>query len=108
MQRLFILLFLCFTSSLFGQKILRLETIKNTVLPKVEAVTARALAPLPLLLDLAQPFLDGEACGVFHKGQDVATELTEAQKSWRIQFHTEQSVTDSQAVILIVKEAKRV
>ena len=29
MQRLFILLFLCVTSSLFGQKILRLETVKN-------------------------------------------------------------------------------
>jgi 16S rRNA (guanine527-N7)-methyltransferase len=87
---------------------IRLENIKTEPLPKVQAVTARALAPLPLLLDLAEPFLSAGACGVFHKGQDVDAELTQAQKSWRIQSDTQQSVTDSRAVILIVKEAKRV
>lgn len=87
---------------------IRLENIAGEAIPAVQAVTARALAPLPLLLDLAEPFLNSGACGVFHKGQDVDAELTQAQKSWRIQFDTQQSITDSRAVILIVKEAKRV
>lgn len=87
---------------------LRLENITTEPLPRVQAVTARALAPLPLLLELAEPFLELGACGVFHKGQDVDAELTEAKKSWRIQSHSPPSITDSRAVILIIKEAKRV
>jgi 16S rRNA (guanine527-N7)-methyltransferase len=68
-------------------------------------VTARAFAPLPLLLDLAEPFMRGGATALFHKGQDIDTELNEAAKHWKIDYHKHQSVTDSLAVILEVKEA---
>jgi len=64
----------------------RLETLATAGdLPQVQCVVARALAPLPLLLDYAQPFLSRGAIGLFHKGQDVDVELTEATKYWRIQ-----------------------
>jgi 16S rRNA (guanine527-N7)-methyltransferase len=75
---------------------------------KVDVVTARALAPLGRLLDRAEPFLQSGAIGIFHKGQDVDAELTEASKSWRIVAERHRSLTDSKAVILVVKEASRV
>jgi 16S rRNA (guanine527-N7)-methyltransferase len=75
---------------------------------RVGAVTARALAPLPKLLELAEPFLEQGAIGYFHKGQDVEAELTEATKSWRITVEKHPSMTDSRGTILVVKEARRV
>ncbi len=75
---------------------------------KAEAVTARALAPLPKLLDYASPFMENGAIGYFHKGQDVDAELTDATKSWKMQVESHPSMTDSRGVILVVKEAHRV
>lgn len=77
-------------------------------LPGIAVVTARALAPLPLLLDYAEPFLDAGAIGLFHKGQDVDNELTEATKYWKLQVKKHPSITDSRGVILEVREASRV
>ncbi|MGE0006339.1 MAG: 16S rRNA (guanine(527)-N(7))-methyltransferase RsmG [Parvibaculaceae bacterium] len=75
---------------------------------KAQAVTARALAPLPRLLDHAAPFLENGAIGYFHKGQDVDAELTDATKSWKMKLESHPSMTDSRGVILVVKEAHRV
>ena len=87
----------------------RLETLSaKTDLPKVQCVVARALAPLPLLLDYAEPFLASGALGLFHKGQDVDAELTEATKYWRIGLTTHASQCDSRGVILEIREATRV
>jgi 16S rRNA (guanine527-N7)-methyltransferase len=87
----------------------RLETLSTkTDLPKVQCVVARALAPLPLLLDYAEPFLSEGALGLFHKGQDVDAELTEATKYWRIGLTTHASQCDSRGVILEIREATRV
>ena len=88
---------------------IRLEALKTEAhLPAVQCVLARALAPLPLLLDYAEPFLRTGATGLFHKGQDVELELTEATKYWRLQLSKHQSAVDSRGVILDVKEAARV
>jgi 16S rRNA (guanine527-N7)-methyltransferase len=76
--------------------------------PRVQVVTARAFAPLPLLLSLAEPFMRGGAIGLFHKGQDVDTELSEAAKDWRMMYEKHPSETDSLSVILEVKELTRV
>ena len=83
---------------------MRIEDI--TVPPKVDFVTARALAPLDRLLDLALPFLKNGATGLFMKGQDVDEELTKATKSWRIKVEKHPSLTDSRSVILAVTEAR--
>lgn len=80
----------------------RLPTL--TALPQVQVVTARAFAALPLLLNLAEPFMRRGAIGLFHKGQDVDTEVNEAAKTWNISYEKHPSVTDSQSVILAVKE----
>jgi 16S rRNA (guanine527-N7)-methyltransferase len=73
----------------------------------VDAVTARALAPLSELLNLAEPFFQKGAVGLFHKGQDVEAELTAATKSWRIALRTHPSSTDSRGCILEIMEARR-
>lgn len=87
----------------------RLETLAGrTDLPDVQCVVARALAPLPLLLDYAEPFLSRGAIGLFHKGQDVDAELTEATKYWRMDFSKHASQCDSRGVILEIREATRV
>lgn len=87
----------------------RLETLAgDKALPQVQCVVARALAPLPLLLDYAQPFLSRGAIGLFHKGQDVDAELTEATKCWRMEALKHASQCDSRGVILEIREATRV
>ncbi len=87
----------------------RIEAIESDPgRPHADVVTARALAPLGRLLDQAEPFLKAGAVGLFHKGQDVDAELTEASKSWRIIVERHPSLTDSNGVILVVKKASRV
>ena len=88
---------------------IRLESLHSkSDLPEVQCVLARALAPLPLLLDYAEPFLKTGVIGLFHKGQDVDLELTEATKYWTLTVSKHQSAVDSRGVILDVKEATRV
>lgn len=75
---------------------------------RIDVVTARALAPLPKLLELASPWLAAGASGLFHKGQDVDSELTESTKSWRITFAKHPSVVDPGGCILEVKQIEHV
>lgn len=87
----------------------RLETLRHAVtVPEVQCVVARALAPLPLLLDYSEPFLSRGAVGLFHKGQDVDAELTEAAKSWKMEYRKHPSRCDPRGVILEIHEAIRV
>lgn len=87
----------------------RLETLGSaSQLPRVDVVVARALAPLPQLLQYAEPFLRRGAIGLFHKGQDVESELTAATKCWKLLVERHRSVVESNSVILEVKEALHV
>lgn len=85
----------------------RIEAVMPQFLGKVEAVTARALAPLPLLLDWCKDLLRTGVIGVFPKGQYLDAELTEASKYWKIQASTFPSVTDSAARILVIRGAQK-
>jgi 16S rRNA (guanine527-N7)-methyltransferase len=69
----------------------------------IEVITARALAPLPRLLALTSPLLKTGTYALFPKGQDVAAELTEAAKCWKIQASLAPSRTDPKARIVIVR-----
>jgi 16S rRNA (guanine527-N7)-methyltransferase len=80
----------------------------TSCMARVDVVTARALAPLNELLELAQPLMKNGAQALFLKGQDVDHELTQAQKYWRIQYTKHASSTDSQGIILAVQEVSRV
>ncbi|MBS4005409.1 MAG: 16S rRNA (guanine(527)-N(7))-methyltransferase RsmG [Afipia sp.] len=51
----------------------------------IDCVTARAVAPLHMLLGYAEPLVSRGAKALFLKGQDVESELTEATKYWNIE-----------------------
>ena len=73
-----------------------------------DVVTARALAPLTKLLGFAVPFLGPQSVALFPKGQDVAAELTEAHRSWRMRVERYPSLTDERASILRLSEVEHV
>jgi 16S rRNA (guanine527-N7)-methyltransferase len=73
----------------------------------VDVVTARALAPLKVLCDLAFPLIQRGAIGLFPKGQDVDAELTEATKYWNIEATKAPSKTSPDGSIVIVTGLSR-
>jgi len=84
-------------------------TIRNARLEdlspgRFDVVTARALAPLPQLLNYAQNFIAPNGVCLFLKGQNVGVELTEAHKYWNIQASQVPSQTDPSAAIVVVRE----
>ena len=81
----------------------RIEDFTKKDPPRLDVVTARALAPLAELLTYAYPLLKSGALGLFPKGQDVGAELTEASKYWTIEASLAVSVTDPAARIVIVR-----
>lgn len=85
----------------------RIEDIVGEFTEKVEVVTARALAPLPILLGWCKELLRTGTLGLFPKGQYLDAELTEASKYWKIQASTVVSVTDPAARILLIREAEQ-
>lgn len=85
----------------------RIEQVAQMLAPGTEVVSARALAPLPKLLELAEPFLTAGALGVFPKGRDAERELTEARKGWTLDCDLRASVSDREARVLLVRSARR-
>jgi 16S rRNA (guanine527-N7)-methyltransferase len=73
----------------------------------VDCVTARALAPLNVLLGFAEPFVKKGATALFLKGQDVEAELTEATKYWKIKPRLHSSRTGGQGWIVELDEIGR-
>jgi len=69
-----------------------------------DVVTARALAPLPKLLEYAHKFLRPNGVCLFPKGQNVGPELTEAHKYWNMEISQVTSQTDPSAAIVVVRE----
>lgn len=74
-----------------------------------DVVTARALAPLPALLALAEPWLARGATGLFLKGRGVGREITalgpEGGRAWSIE--TMASRSDAEGCILRVRARAR-
>jgi 16S rRNA (guanine527-N7)-methyltransferase len=83
----------------------RIESAAELIGP-VDVVTARALAPMDRQLSLAQPLLSTGARGIFLKGQDVDSELTQAAKSWSIDYSIQPSLTDPRGRIVLVNRAQ--
>jgi 16S rRNA (guanine527-N7)-methyltransferase len=73
----------------------------------VDVVTARALAPLEVLLGLAEPLLKNGAQALFPKGQDVEAELTKAARYWNLDAVLVPSKTDPGGRIVHVRSAAR-
>jgi 16S rRNA (guanine527-N7)-methyltransferase len=85
----------------------RIEDAIGGFTGQIEVVCARALAPVPQLLEWCATLIRNGALGLFPKGQHLDAELTEASKYWRIQASTVSSVTDEAARILVVRSAEK-
>jgi 16S rRNA (guanine527-N7)-methyltransferase len=75
--------------------------------PPADVVTARALAPLPELLEISQRFLAPHGICLFLKGRGVEEELTTAQKAWKIRVDRRPSLTDRSGCILRLEAITR-
>ncbi|MXO94650.1 16S rRNA (guanine(527)-N(7))-methyltransferase RsmG [Erythrobacter arachoides] len=78
----------------------RLETLRTM---PVEAITARAFAPLDRLLRVAGRFSAHSTVWLLPKGRSGVQELAEQPLAVRSMFHVEQSKTDPAATILVGK-----
>ena len=70
-----------------------------------DVVTARAVAPLPRLLRLAARFAGPDTTYLFHKGQHIERELTEATKNRRLPTDIIRSLTDPSAAIVRIRSS---
>jgi 16S rRNA (guanine527-N7)-methyltransferase len=82
-----------------------LDESAKTLRPDV--VSARALAPLPRLLDLASPFFGEKTRGLFLKGRDAETEIAEARTRFDFGCTIHPSLTASDGCIVEVTELRR-
>ncbi|MEM7774812.1 MAG: 16S rRNA (guanine(527)-N(7))-methyltransferase RsmG [Pseudomonadota bacterium] len=74
---------------------------------KADVVTARALAPLDRLFELAHPYCSSSTVCVFPKGRDVARELETARRIWHFAVELVPSLTDDDARIAVVRTLQR-
>jgi 16S rRNA (guanine527-N7)-methyltransferase len=82
------------------------DLVRSRVLPAADVVTARALAPLDALLELAQPLFRYASAGLFLKGREAASEIAEARKSWSFTLNRHPSLTDPDGAILEIRAPK--
>lgn len=58
-----------------------------------DLVSARALAPLPRLLEYASPYIGPDTICLFPKGKNRAIEIEEASRAWQMELEEVQSVS---------------
>jgi 16S rRNA G527 N7-methylase RsmG len=77
----------------------------NESLPRV--VSARALAPLERLFDLAAPFSPPGTTLLLLKGKEAEREVQQAERFWRFEVALRPSVTDNSGRIAVVTNLER-
>jgi 16S rRNA (guanine527-N7)-methyltransferase len=71
-------------------------------------VTARALAPLPKLLQLTEKWLSRpETVALFHKGRDYENELKESRDDWNLDLIEHPSRVDPASRVLEISNLRR-
>lgn len=85
----------------------RIEEFNKQFQGHADIVTARALAPLAELLGFCAPHIKMGAQALLLKGQDIADELTEAAKYWKIDAELKESLTDPKGRILVVRNLEK-
>jgi len=83
----------------------RVEIELPKLVGEVDAISARALAPLPTLIDWSNEHLLKNAVGVFLKGENWRAELTDAKRKGSFEYKEKQSVTNPAARIILVRQA---
>ena len=81
----------------------RVESIDPEGLGAVDAVTARAFAPLPLTLKLARPWMERGAIAVFPRGESAKDQMAALPEATANAIETLQSIVDPKAAILRIR-----
>ncbi len=69
----------------------------------VDVITARALAPMSRLLELAAPYFSGSTVGLFLKGREAQAELDETRRQWEFSAEQRPSQTDNDSQIIVIR-----
>jgi 16S rRNA (guanine527-N7)-methyltransferase len=79
----------------------RIENAADLV-PECDAISARALAELDLLLEFARPWADknGQLKGYFHKGRDYRSEIEKSRRRWEFDLVIHESIIEKDSVVL--------
>lgn len=85
----------------------RIETVVPTGEERYDIVTARALAPLPKLLEMSENLLKTGGKLLFLKGRSADTELTACRETWKMSVKKTPSESDSEGVILLIEDLER-
>ncbi|QMU60118.1 MAG: 16S rRNA (guanine(527)-N(7))-methyltransferase RsmG [Boseongicola sp.] len=84
------------------------DRIEEVAPVSAQVVSARALAPLPLLLGYAHRHLVVGGAALLHKGEKSEAELSEARKLWSFSEHSYSSSTEPNASILKIGDLSAV
>ncbi|MGD0185346.1 MAG: 16S rRNA (guanine(527)-N(7))-methyltransferase RsmG [Roseiarcus sp.] len=85
----------------------RIESIDPATLAPVDAVTARAFAPLPRVLEFAKVWIAQGAVGVFPRGRSAEAQLEIAPAAPDLAIEIFASKLDPEAAILRVRSAPK-
>jgi 16S rRNA (guanine527-N7)-methyltransferase len=83
----------------------RVEAVEHASFGPVDAVTARAFAPLPLTLKLARPWIDRGAVGVFPRGESARDQVAAMPEAASYEIEVLPSVIDARSAILRVRQS---
>ena len=85
---------------------MRIEGLSKTGL-KPEIITARAVAPLPRLLELAAPWFGPGVRGLFMKGRDAGKEIESAKRRFDFTCLLQSSMTADDSFILEISDLSK-
>jgi 16S rRNA (guanine527-N7)-methyltransferase len=83
----------------------RVEAIDPLTLGAVDAVAARAFAPLPLTLELARTWIERGAVGVFPRGESARQQLATLPEATAYAIEALPSLVDPKSAILRVRKS---
>jgi len=72
-----------------------------------DVLSARALAPLPVLLDYAERHLHQDGIAIFPKGGKHMGELTAARQVWNFKVEAHPSLSEQGSAILVIRDIER-
>lgn len=72
-----------------------------------DVISARALAPLTDLLELARPYRNNQSICIFPKGSKALLEMEIAQRTWNVTYDQTESMTEKSSTIFRIQEYSR-
>jgi 16S rRNA (guanine527-N7)-methyltransferase len=85
----------------------RIEAMWDKIEPP-QVITARALASLNVLFELAEPWLSNGSKALFQKGRDYQREIDESRVGWSFDLVQHESAIDNNSVILEISNLRRI